>query len=43
MFVSLTQVCVVYVIKEVTSFPGGLVKLYRPAVRKLCSLRRNWN
>ena len=54
MFVALTRVCVVYVVKEVTSFRGlgqlmawrvkeRTLKLYRPAERKLCSLRRNWN
>ena len=42
MFVSLTQVCIVYVVKEVTSFRGarsGIIEraleLYRAAERKL--------
>ena len=55
MLVSPTRVCVVYVVKEVTSFPGArsingcgakkerAIKLYTSAERKLCSLRRNWN
>ena len=54
MFVSPTRVCVVYVVKEVTSSRGlgqlmgvarkeRAIKLYTPAERKLCSLRRNWN
>ena len=54
MFVSPTQVCVVYVVKEVTSSRGlgqsmgvlqkeRAIKLYTPAERKVCSLRRNWN
>ena len=53
-FVSPTQVCVVYVVKKVTSSRGlgqsmgvpqkeRAIKLYTPAERKVCSLRRNWN
>ena len=53
--VSPTRVCVVYVVKEVTSSRGlsqlmGVARkrtrdqaLQIPAERKLCSLRRNWN
>ena len=46
----LTRLCIVYIVKEVNVFRGaqsingcGALELYRPAERKLCSLRRNWN
>ena len=52
--VSSTRLCVVYVVKEVTSFPGarqlmGVARkrthdqALQTSERKLCNLRRNWN
>ena len=43
MFVSLARLCVVYVVKEVASFPGARSINYTPAERKPLNLRRNWN
>ena len=36
MFVSPTRVCVVYVVKEVTLFPGGLGQLMGVAHKRMC-------
>ena len=39
----LTRLCVIYVVKEVTSFWGLGQLMGMACKRKLCRLRRNWN